>query len=240
MFQGYNISNVRMYFANDLVAMADKNTGEIVGKSEFLKGNEERDKYENESRLVVYLPKKDNPCGYDVYEENKKSLFKLNIESILKANIDEFDYEKLFKSYLHHLKEKFEIAMIDKESSYTCINDLMVLDYIKYYPYLLLKNNSRRCVSIYIELFLKMNRLFNKIRTEKIIYYLIYKGNDFNFKFKNDKEFYEFICKNIKDILEETRKNPIITVGKYRNLPEIDKLLGRDKSDYSTDEENSI
>ena len=239
MFQGYNINNVRIYLTNNFVVMSDKNGGEMVCKGKFLTGNENLNKYKDESHMVVYMPK-NNLCGYDVYERNKKSLFELNIKSILKADIDNFEYEKLFKTYLYHLKEKFEIAMINKQSSYTCTNDLMVLDYIKYYPGLLLNNSLRNRASIYIELFLKMNSLFNKIRTEKIIYYLMYKENNADIRFKNDKEFYEFICKNIEDILQETKENPIISVGKYRNLPELDRLLRKDKGDYSEDEENSI
>ena len=239
MSQGYNINDVRIYLTNNLVVMSDKNVGEIVCKSGLLAGNENLNKYKEESHMVVYMPK-NNLCGYDAYEKNKKYLFELNIKSILKADIDNFEHEKIFKSYLHHLKEKFEIAMINKQNSYTFTNNLMVLNYIKYYPGSLLNNSLRNRVSIYIELFLKMNSLFNKIRTEKVIYYLMYKENNADIRFKNDKEFYKFICENIEDILQETKENPIISVGKHRNLPEIDRLLRKDKGDYSEDEENSI
>ena len=104
MSRFFNIDGVKIYLTPNLVTALDKNLGEFIPEIKFGTEDEKKNKYISNCYGVIYIPKENNSTCNN-YKENEKSLFKLNIKSILNTDIDNFNYEKLFKTFLYYLGE---------------------------------------------------------------------------------------------------------------------------------------
>ena len=130
--------------------------------------------------------------------------------------------------------------MIDKTNYYINTGDFkFILKNIGCYPGVLTVDNSE-IIHRYIELFTITNKLFKKFNIVKDIHDLKYDGREFDFRFKNNNEFHNFIQENLEKIKGQTKKEKMVTIGEFNTVSQIDRWLRRSKTNYSENEKNSI